>query len=49
MKIKISEAAEHDLIDGNRFYERQSLGVELLEEPDITNYGTDRYALSFDV
>lgn len=27
MKIKISEAAEQDLIDGHRFYERQSAGL----------------------
>jgi len=27
MKIVISEGAEHDLIDGHRFYERQSAGL----------------------
>ena len=27
MKIKILEAAEHDLIEGHRFYERQSAGL----------------------
>jgi len=27
MKIKISEAAEQDLIEGHRFYERQSAGL----------------------
>lgn len=27
MKIKISEAAEQDLIDGHRFYECQSAGL----------------------
>jgi len=27
MKIKISEAAQQDLVEGHRFYERQSTGL----------------------